>query len=249
MTYKHRFIKIQTVWFDDKIEVEPDVDVVVYRQVQKAFKNSEEFYTLLIDLSQTEDQIFESFSKSNRKEIRKSINNDNLIYKMHFKDIDDELIKSFLKAQNKFSKERDLGEWSFDQLKAYAEYNELYISTISTNDNTILSWRVHISSNKRARALVSNSFYHNGDKDFRNLIGRASRLMRWKDISYFKNHGFNIYDFGGWYNGSEDKKKLSINQYKESFSKEKDKSYNYTVNITWKSHLFNLLKNIKRLLK
>ncbi len=245
MTYKNKFINVHIVWFNEDEAINSSSDMIYYRQVKSKVEGSEEFHTLIIDLNKSEEEIFSEFSKSNRKEIRKSIANDKLTYKMYHEDIDKSLLDEFFNAHNSFTKERHLGDVSPLQFEGYKKNNQLYISTISTEDNEIISWRVHIVSKDRARALVSNSFFYNKDKKLRDLIGRASRVMRWKDILYFKENNFKIFDFGGWYHGKEDKKKLAINQYKESFCKTIEQSYDYIKCMTFKCYIFRFLAHIK----
>jgi len=245
MIYKHKFINIQVIWFDENFQINRDADMIRYRQVKTCVDNAEEFHTLIIDLTQTEEEIFNNFSKSNRKEIRKAIKQDDLVYKMYNLDITKELLDDFLKAQHDFAKERNLGEISKAEFMGYYLNKQLYISTIKQKNGEIISWRVHIVNNNRPRALVSNSFFINQDKEYKNLVGRASRLMRMKDIFYFKEKGMKIYDFGGWYAGSEDTKKLTINKYKEGFAQEKEISYNYSKCISIKCYIFKFLIFVK----
>jgi len=245
MIYKHKFINIQVVWFNENSLIDENADMVIYRQVKNQIKNAEKFHTLIIDLTQTEEEIFNTFSKSNRKEIRKAIKQDNLVYRMYNSDITRTLLDDFLKAQHNFAKERNLGEISKAEFMEYYLNQQLYISTIREKDGEIISWRVHIVDNNRPRALVSNSFFINQDKEYKNLVGRASRLMRMQDIFYFKEKGMKIYDFGGWYAGHEDTKKLAINKYKEGFAEKKEISYNYSKCVSIKCYIFKLLVYVK----
>lgn len=247
MTYKNKFIHVQVVWFYENEAIDSNTDMIFYRQVKNKINSATEFYTLLIDLNKSEEEIFSGFSKQNRKEIRKSTLNDNLSYKMYHEDINEFLLNKFFNAHNRFTHERNLGNISQIQLEGYRNNNQLYISTIST-ENNIISWRVHVANKDRVRSFVSNSFFHNEDKNTKNLIGRASRVMRWQDILYFKEHHFQIYDFGGWYHGKKDKKRLTINQYKESFTKTTEQSYNYMKCITFKCYIFRFLAYIKNIL-
>lgn len=49
------------------------------------------------------------------------------------------------------------------------------------------------------------------------MIGRANRRLHWEEFQHYKALGYRLYDFGGWYEGTEDKQKVLINQFKEEF--------------------------------
>jgi hypothetical protein len=55
------------------------------------------------------------------------------------------------------------------------------------------------------------------DPTRRTIIGRANRLMYWRDMLRFKASGIGTFDFGGYYLGSEDAEKLRINAFKDEF--------------------------------
>ncbi|RLA73968.1 MAG: hypothetical protein DRG78_21780 [Epsilonproteobacteria bacterium] len=249
MIYRNKFINVHIIWFYEDEAKNSSADMIYCRQVKHRVGGAKEFYTLLIDLNKSEEEIFSEFSKTNKREIRKSIKNDNLNYQMYHENIDDSLLNNFFDAHNRFTKERNLGDISPLQFKGYRENNQLYISTISTDDNEIIWWRVYVANGNRVRSLVSNSFFHNEEQEKKRLIARTGRAMKWKDILYFKENNYKIFDFGGWYNGKEDKKKLAINQYKESFCKHTELSYNYIKCKTFKCYIFRFLASIKDTLK
>jgi lipid II:glycine glycyltransferase (peptidoglycan interpeptide bridge formation enzyme) len=58
------------------------------------------------------------------------------------------------------------------------------------------------------------------------LTGRLNRFLHWHDIRFFKNKGLLVYDLGGWYHGSDDKKKLAINAFKAEFGGVVAREYN-----------------------
>jgi hypothetical protein len=68
-------------------------------------------------------------------------------------------------------------------------------------------------------------------------IGRANRLHHWSDMLRFRGEGFGIYDFGGWYAGTQDETLLRINRFKERFGGELVVQYNCDQAITWKGAL------------
>ena len=71
---------------------------------------------------------------------------------------------------------------------------------------------------KIIRLLHSASFYETDDKKIRNLIGMANRFLHFKDMQYFKEEGFETYDFGGYAYDTPDKHLQNINKFKSSFN-------------------------------
>jgi len=69
--------------------------------------------------------------------------------------------------------------------------------------------------------------------------------LHWFDIQYFKTYSFINYDFGGWYSGSTDIKKLRINKFKEEFGGEIKEFFNYTQYCSHFSKLLSIYRQIK----
>jgi hypothetical protein len=94
----------------------------------------------------------------------------------------------------------------------------LFISRAFAADGAPLVWHVHLLSNQRARLLYSLSLFRdNEDTAWRGMVGRANRLLHWNDLQAFQARGACIYDFGGYYRGTEDSAKLRINKFKSEF--------------------------------
>jgi hypothetical protein len=65
-------------------------------------------------------------------------------------------------------------------------------------------------------------------------ISKANRLHHWLDVLRFRDEGFAIYDFGGWYAGRENEELLRINRFKESFGGVLVPQYNCDQGLSWK---------------
>ena len=71
---------------------------------------------------------------------------------------------------------------------------------------------------KRVRLLHSASLFRNEkDNQLKAITGRANRLLHFNDMCFFKQHGFQIYDMGGYAHGTSDEALKRINQFKDSF--------------------------------
>jgi len=59
------------------------------------------------------------------------------------------------------------------------------------------------------------------------VVGRANRFLHYEDIRYFKEHGYETYDLGGYAKDTQDPKLQGINVFKESFGGTIVEQYNY----------------------
>ncbi len=100
----------------------------------------------------------------------------------------------------------------FESIMEYA-----YFSIAILNDE-ILCAHCHIFNKERNHirllASASNRFCDNINK---NVIAAANKLLTAEDISFFKNEGFHIYDFGGFAVGKVDQEMEGINRFKKGF--------------------------------
>jgi len=247
MPYKHKFITIEDVWFDEKVNLN-GVDRVIYHQVKEKRKNSTPFHTMIIDLTQTEEEIFQNFTKSTRKTINSALKK-GLIYKRYMGVFDENILNQYIEAEEKFADEKGLSRFPNTTYKYHFQNKKLMISTLSTEDGNILTWHIRYINDERARALRAVSFLSIGDEERKKLTSLANRLHHWEDMKFFKSEGYKIYDFGGWYAGSEDKKKLTINQFKQGFNGSIEMRHNAEECLTWKCRLFDVLAKVKNIIK
>lgn len=72
-------------------------------------------------------------------------------------------------------------------------------------DGNVLVWHCQYGAQARIRQLHSASlFRHTPDKDRARLISRANRYHHYCDMLRFRESGYAIFDFGGWYAGKDD---------------------------------------------
>ncbi len=245
--YKHKIITIREVWLDENVGSQK-YDKAIYYRSQVRQEGISRFWTLLINLTQEEDVIWSAFKKNTKQQIRKALSENNFLVKMYHDSLDDSIFSQYICERKTFTKERELSHVSISTFNAYKKNGILYISNIADIDGKILVWHTYIVIGERVIILTSNSFFESTNKDIKNLVGRANRLLHWKDMLYFKEKGYKIYDFGGWYDGNENKKMSGINRFKESFGGEKEYSYTYSRCMTFKCHLFYTLVKIKQII-
>ena len=247
MIYKLKNITAQEIWFQEEI-ANTKADIVFYFQMKDYVQGANKFTTLLIDLKQEEEAIQKNFAKTVRNEINRAIIKDNLSVNIYDKSINNEIVTEFHKICNNFNLERNKPPVKIQDTNNFIKNNQLIITNVSCNLE-VLVWHTYIKKDNRIRLKTSNSAFLNLDNEKKNLIGRANKLLHWEDMKYFKSQGYQLYDFGGWYDGDSDQKLLGINKFKESFGGYKEESYNYTRAITLKGKLYLFLSNLKSKLR
>ncbi|RZL51219.1 MAG: hypothetical protein EOP00_00320 [Pedobacter sp.] len=167
------------------------------------------FFTKVIDLSQDLAIIETQMPAKTAYEIRRGIK-DGINTTLEI-DID-----HFIDFYNEFAKIKKLKPLNA-KLK---EYLNPLIITKSRFDGKDLVMHAYVSDRQsmRVRLLHSASLFRaeNSTAD-KATIGRANRLLHYKDICMFKELGYTTYDLGGYALGTVDVNLSSINQFKDGF--------------------------------
>lgn len=210
--YPGKGVRYGEVWFADQIP--PHLaDIVLARQSLKplASGHCSEFWSIEIDLGKTQEALLEGMDKNTRYEIRRAENRDGLKCDLWSRP-SQEIQAAFLDFYNGAASSAGRETIRMGVLKRYAEAGMLGLSRVAKADSD-LAWHAYILAGNRARLWLSGSTQE-GD---RALIGRSNRYLHWRDMETMRGQSIGIYDFGGWYEGTTDKKLLSINQFKEQF--------------------------------
>ncbi|MBD2678364.1 MULTISPECIES: hypothetical protein [Nostoc] len=242
---KKFIFSVGEVWFDENPEELSNVDVVHYRQLLHPIKGgqSDEFYTRLIDLTKSHDELWECISSNDRYKIRRAEQKDHIIYE-YWEKIDSDTLNDFSDFYDSFASQKGLTKINRAQLQNRADAGVIDISRVKLKDGESLVWHVYYRTKNRVRLLHSASLKKNDDTSYQSILGRANRYHHWQDIVRFKNLGISTYDFGGWYIGNTDREKLGINQFKEKFGGEVVKNFNCVYGITLKGKLYLHLLNV-----
>ena len=248
-TFKDKNVSIGEVWFDEELNGSNDVDVIFYRQRPRPLEgvalDYEDFSTMILDLSKSEDELWSRVHKNDRYKIRRA-DRDQVIYQLSGPaGIDIALIDRFADFYDQFAAWKGLTKLRRNRLKGYAKNDSLYISNVQTHDGEILGWHSYVRVENRIRLLQSASTRGScSSSSFRSMLGRANRLHHWNDIVEFKKLGIETYDFGGWYTGDSNDELLAVNHFKEKFGGEVIASVNFSRPVTMKGRLYLTLRKI-----
>ncbi len=176
-------------------------------------------FTKIVNLTLSNDEIFNGFDKNTKYEVNRSEREDIKIYFTlsydKFKDI-----------YNQFAKSKKLALLNdIDYFK-----NNLFISTAYFEGEPVVCHSYLLDAeSKIVRLLHSASVIHDvEDKTFRGVVGRANRFLHYKDMLYFKEKNFLKYDFGGYAFETSNVTLQGINKFKDGFGGDLVEQSNYT---------------------
>ncbi|QZT36381.1 hypothetical protein K5X82_14110 [Halosquirtibacter xylanolyticus] len=185
-------------WFKEVLDIKDILGFTEIYQYQgvcnisSSFFKRKEFHTLKTDLTLSEDEIFASFRKKVRYEVRRSEKDNFEFHQLNNYSIDD-----FIDFYNVFAEEKNLlklNRSSFNGMEDNLHF--FYVKDDGLDKPMILRVFLVDRSSMVTRFLYEASCPSNEIED-RNIHGRSSKFLHWESIKYFKKHNFNIYDWGG----------------------------------------------------
>jgi hypothetical protein len=218
--YRRKFLRIAEVWFENK-GGQVVGDIVQYIGASQPIEGAhcDEFHTLVVTLQQgIESEMLDAMDKSTRYEIRRAKAKDNLNY-LHSKPLRLEDMSEFLHAYERDVAQQDNApKLDMIRVSALVRAGVFDVSVMRDQEGRALTWHVHVVGQNVARLFLSASaFSATSDQKLKNLCGRANRLHHWMDMQRYRILQFSQYDFGGYYAGLDDVKKLEINRFKRGF--------------------------------
>jgi hypothetical protein len=236
-------IRYGEIWFDEAPEA-PLPDILICRQRSQPWPSGqcEDFHTLLVDLTQDEDTLFNSFGKDNRYKIRRAATKD--IGASAFLDQPSGELDAFCRFYDQFASAKGVARVYRKWLDQAASAGKL-ILTRAGQGAEVHVWHAYVVSDGRARLLYSASLFREQDKILQAVIGRLNRWLHWQDMLEFKRRGFRIYDFGGLFSDESSAMAAGINRFKEEFGGLKSRDYDCTAALTWKGRIYLTLLNLR----
>jgi lipid II:glycine glycyltransferase (peptidoglycan interpeptide bridge formation enzyme) len=102
------------------------------------------------------------------------------------------------------------------------EMGDNLILSFAKLNGEILSAHAYVVDNEVSIVYMLHSASRRFDDSFdRAQIGRSGKLLHYKDMLYFKEKGFQIYDMGGFAENTKDEGLAGINSFKLSFGGKK----------------------------
>jgi len=243
---KRKFILVGECWFDEN-PYGAKVDLIEFVQRPEPLTGGRfsPFYTMIVDLTQKQEEIFDKIKKDTRYEIRRGETKDGLVFNW-VESPDSETLHNFYRFYDSFAATKSMQPINRNRVGRYAEAGNLRLSRAISSEGIDLVWHAYFCLGNRARLLHSASVYReSSDSGFRSMVGRANRFLHWQDMLKLKEQGIAIYDLGGWYAGNEDEAKLSINRFKEEFGGAIVEEYNGEFPVSLKGQLYLKLRYLR----
>jgi hypothetical protein len=198
-TYNNKFRDIFSLYVAFHLKNIEDKNVIGVRQ------NS---YTIELSLEQDSSLISSNFSKQIRQQSKLAENEGTTVY--FHNDIEE-----FVSFFNDFATKKNT--FMINQENIIAMGNDIKLS-FAVNSGQILAAHSYLLDTELGIVRHLHSATRRLDEHYdRNLIGRANKLLTVRDIFYFKEVGFKLFDFGGYAKDTEDESLKGINNYKLLF--------------------------------
>lgn len=203
---RYKGLRWNTIYFAEQevAEWEKNCDIIEYNYMLMRKKESsivdgqKEFTTLVTDLTQDEDSIFETFEKNTKYEIRRA-SREGVEASFFDSAIEKQELETIISFYNAFvdTKEALSFKVSEEWFMPYIKANALWCTTANYNGQRLVE-HIYYGDGNRIRLWYSASLFRDCDHNLRNLIGRANRFLHWRDMLYFRECGFEVYDWGGY---------------------------------------------------
>jgi len=221
-------IRILDLYFDEIAPSSVGVDVVRWTQAPRQLPRAKctPFTTLLVDLSLPAEALLAQMKKQTRYEIRRASEKDELLYEAPSSS-SPEVIATFADHFDRCAELKGMGKASRERLAILAGHDAVGFSFMRDKSGDILVSNCYVVTPLRVRMLHTASVFRAvREPERRALVGRASRLLLWRDLLRYQQADVRVFDFGGWYSGQTDQEKLRINAFKESFGGQLSNEWN-----------------------
>ena len=216
--YQSRFLTRGEVWFDNQASADR-VDWIVYHQRSEPMAGGHwrPFYTQLIDLKETPENLMAAMDGFTAADIKKAQKKDQTTCH-RLQAADPDLLTEFADFYDAFADRKNLGPADRHWLERTAAAGCLDLWTAQSPAGQRQVYHALYRDRKRVRSVHMASA-NSGDlpKEEQRKIGRANRLLVWHCMLQYRSEGIQVFDLGGWYSGGDDRALLGINKFKECF--------------------------------
>ena len=248
IVYSSRFLTRGEVWFDNEPDDAQSVDWIIYHQRSRPVPRAKwrYFYTSIIDLTQSREQLVAQLNQDTAYKIRRARDRDKILCE-GCDPRDPAIISLFEQMYNQFAAMKGLYRLDRARMESMAAAGVLDLSVAKDPRGNALVYHANYRDRCRATDLELPSLYRKlSDSASRNAIGRANRYLIWSDMLRYKEQGLKYFDFGGWYPGTADPALLKINEFKRGFGGQVVRTYQCEQILTPKGWL---VLRVARLLK
>lgn len=173
-------------------------------------------YSIMIDLTQNENEILEAFHKNRRYKVKRSIDRDNLRLELKTSPNNEDLLQ-VEEFYNIFANSKGLEKFSLERHKASMEKGCLALAFARNSEGDVLVANGYLlDKDNMISTFAFGASHFRFDKEQAALIGRANSFLHYYCMCQLKSKGYVGYDFGGLYVG-DDASLNNISDFKRSF--------------------------------
>jgi Acetyltransferase (GNAT) domain len=218
ISYRSRLLRRAEVWYDQEPEDTRSVDWILYMRRSQPVPGAQTscFYSYVIDLSQSPEQLLANLTRDTAYKIRRARERDKITCEC-WDPRDPAALAEFAQVANAFAALKHLSPLNRPRMESMAAAGVLDLSVAKDPRGKALVFHANYRDRDRASGIALVSLYRAiSDSAERNLIGRANRYLTWSEIERYREHGVKYFDFGGWYRGT-DPGMLRVNDFKRGF--------------------------------
>lgn len=244
-------IKIENIWFENEklsYDIKSKIrsgnsDIVFFHAATQLPDKTKGklLYSIVSDLTKTEDELFKKITKNCRYEIKRSIKEEGEIRSFFGEEFLAEkvLFNKFQATYNEMYCAKNI-KCTFNKrlIQNYLNSHNMAV-TIAFYQKEPYVFHSYVYSKSNARLLYSTSPFRT-DREMATMIGRMNKALHWADMKLFKDMGVNTYDWGGI---SSIEEPNGIDKFKMAFGGEITSYYDILMGITLKGKLVCFLRD------
>jgi hypothetical protein len=235
------------LWFDEEA-LDDEVDVLLYRRRRAplAGHDNQSYQSLVTALDVAEDEIAARLDETCGYQVRRAEQRDELqLYASPDPAADLERFRAFFDA---FAAQKSLAPSDGAWLAAACAAGQLAL-TAAEKEGEVLVWHAYLRCATTASLHHSASWFRQGDKAYRALVGRANRWLHWRSMRWFREAGLRRYDWGGLFDDDSTPERAGINRFKRSFGGTPERRYDCTLPRSVRGRVLVPLRDAWRRLK
>lgn len=243
--YKGRAVQYGELWYDEEAPVDPDVDILIYRQRESPLPgaHASPFLSLVVDLSLEPAKIIGQFGKDCRYKIRRAEGKDGL--RVDITRDPAGRLDEFSAFYDTFARQKAVKPSDRKWLRAACNARQLSLAAVFRNGEALV-WHAYIVAHNTVWLQYTGSCFRDRDNDYRALVGRANRWLHWSAMVWFRERGITRYDWGGLFEDESTPERSGINRFKREFGGHPVRSYDCVVPVTLKGRLWLPLRGAWR---
>jgi hypothetical protein len=224
LTYQKKisFLKVRENWFTYSFKLSDLFSLNIFfhvknRNGRKIWGIPNVTHTVELSLEGDLETITTNFSNTIKRDLKKT-EKDDIECSFTFD------AERFVPFFNEFASIKKIPLTSKRRLDEMKDNLEMSFATLN---GEILAAHTYLVDKELGIARLGNSASKRFDENYDNyLVGRANKLLTYKNIIYYKEKGYKVLDFGG-YNTTDESLK-GINDFKLSFGGKVIPCYNYS---------------------